>query len=242
MLEKPQLLAKLKAEGKPSVEVPEEFKRKSVSFTTGICYCDANIGCIYYLSAVSRSGTANKILTEKEKQREKEKDDEPPRKRIKRYVARFCLLNSALTDLVVGVRPRVAHHQDLTVTVRATLPQIQEVQIQNQNRSRAQARNHVRAHTRAAKGLHRVHVQGTREGGLVGGVIRVREVLAEEEARDGGGIMIAMGRGPEVGVEQASCIIYVLLSARDHTTFGEGAAVVTLLREQTCVYNTLQEW
>ena len=30
-LENPRLLAKLKAEGQPSVEVPEEFKRKYVS-------------------------------------------------------------------------------------------------------------------------------------------------------------------------------------------------------------------
>jgi len=30
MLENPKLLAKLKAEGKPSVEVPEEFRRKCV--------------------------------------------------------------------------------------------------------------------------------------------------------------------------------------------------------------------
>jgi len=45
-LEKPKLLAKLQAEGKPSVEVPEEFKKKS--------------------------GTADKILTAKEKEREKD--------------------------------------------------------------------------------------------------------------------------------------------------------------------------
>ncbi|KAG6820522.1 hypothetical protein H0H93_015995 [Arthromyces matolae] len=46
MLENPKVLAKLKAEGKPSVEVPEEFKNKT--------------------------GTANKILALKEKEREKE--------------------------------------------------------------------------------------------------------------------------------------------------------------------------
>ncbi|KAI0670855.1 zinc knuckle-domain-containing protein [Trametes maxima] len=43
MLENPKVLAKLKAEGKPSVEVPEEFK--------------------------SKSGTANRILEAKEKER-----------------------------------------------------------------------------------------------------------------------------------------------------------------------------
>ncbi|GJE97173.1 zinc knuckle-domain-containing protein [Phanerochaete sordida] len=62
-LENPRVLAKLKADGKPSVEVPDEFKRKP--------------------------GTANKILEEKEKARAKEgsskdKDGEPPRKRRKR--------------------------------------------------------------------------------------------------------------------------------------------------------------
>jgi hypothetical protein len=31
MLENPKVLAKLKADGKPSVEVPEEFKKKCVS-------------------------------------------------------------------------------------------------------------------------------------------------------------------------------------------------------------------
>ncbi|VDC00789.1 unnamed protein product [Peniophora sp. CBMAI 1063] len=56
MLEKPSLLAKMRAEGKPSVEVPEEFK--------------------------SKSGTANKILSAKEKEREKGK--EPAKKRRKR--------------------------------------------------------------------------------------------------------------------------------------------------------------
>ena len=33
MLENPKLLAKLKADGKPSVEVPEEFKSKCVPRT-----------------------------------------------------------------------------------------------------------------------------------------------------------------------------------------------------------------
>lgn len=47
-LENPKILAKLKADGKPSVEVPEEFK--------------------------SKSGTANRILEEKEKERLKIQD------------------------------------------------------------------------------------------------------------------------------------------------------------------------
>ncbi|KAK7682382.1 hypothetical protein QCA50_014587 [Cerrena zonata] len=55
-LENPRVLAKLKSDGKPSVEVPEEFKQKS--------------------------GTANKILEAKEKERAKEK--EPPKKKSRR--------------------------------------------------------------------------------------------------------------------------------------------------------------
>ncbi|KAF8903169.1 zinc knuckle-domain-containing protein [Gymnopilus junonius] len=62
-LENPKVLAKLKAEGKPSVEVPEEFKKPV--------------------------GTANKILEAKEKERLKEekgkaKEEVPPRKKKKR--------------------------------------------------------------------------------------------------------------------------------------------------------------
>ncbi|KAN0139881.1 Zinc knuckle domain containing protein [Lactarius tabidus] len=56
-LENPRLLAKLKADGKPSVEVPEEFKNKS--------------------------GTADRILEAKEKQREKG-DKVRAKKRTKR--------------------------------------------------------------------------------------------------------------------------------------------------------------
>ncbi|KAL4081065.1 zinc knuckle-domain-containing protein, partial [Scleroderma citrinum] len=48
MLDNPKLLTKLKADGKPSVEVPAEFTQKS--------------------------GTANRILEEKEKEREREKE------------------------------------------------------------------------------------------------------------------------------------------------------------------------
>ncbi|KIM43192.1 hypothetical protein M413DRAFT_444006 [Hebeloma cylindrosporum] len=64
-LENPRLLAKLKADGKPSVEVPEEFKQPV--------------------------GTANKILEAREKERSKEekgkgqaRDSSPKRKRAKR--------------------------------------------------------------------------------------------------------------------------------------------------------------
>ncbi|KZP33620.1 hypothetical protein FIBSPDRAFT_847546 [Athelia psychrophila] len=57
-LEKPGVLAKLKLDGKPSVEVPEEF--------------------------TSKPGTANRILEAKEKEREKGKGKERPSKRAKR--------------------------------------------------------------------------------------------------------------------------------------------------------------
>jgi len=56
-LENPRVLAKLKADGKPSVDVPEEFKNKS--------------------------GTADRILEAKEKQREQEKTNRA-KKRAKR--------------------------------------------------------------------------------------------------------------------------------------------------------------
>ncbi|KIM65933.1 hypothetical protein SCLCIDRAFT_1211940 [Scleroderma citrinum Foug A] len=55
MLENPEVLAKLKADGKPSVEVPEEFTTKT--------------------------GTANRILEEKEKEREKEKEPTSDRRK-----------------------------------------------------------------------------------------------------------------------------------------------------------------
>ncbi|KAF8575454.1 hypothetical protein K439DRAFT_1655466 [Ramaria rubella] len=60
-LEKPSVLAKLKKEGQPSLELPEEFKTKT--------------------------GTANKILEDKERQRAKEggKGDNPrPKKKTRR--------------------------------------------------------------------------------------------------------------------------------------------------------------
>jgi len=56
-LENPRVLAKLKAEGKPSVEVPEEFKK---------------------------GGTANRILEAKEKERAKANEEERPRKKARR--------------------------------------------------------------------------------------------------------------------------------------------------------------
>ncbi|KAI0354926.1 hypothetical protein OH77DRAFT_1404463 [Trametes cingulata] len=69
MLENPKLLAKLKADGKPSVEVPEEFK--------------------------SKSGTANRILEAKEKERARsqtltDKGEGSSRKR-RRYVLTLSL-------------------------------------------------------------------------------------------------------------------------------------------------------
>ncbi|KAH7928387.1 hypothetical protein BV22DRAFT_1044626 [Leucogyrophana mollusca] len=69
MLENPKILAKLKAEGKPSVEVPEEFKTKS--------------------------GVANRILEAKEKEREKVKSTEKEgksRKKARRFWVGFVRL------------------------------------------------------------------------------------------------------------------------------------------------------
>ncbi|KAJ6508804.1 hypothetical protein C8R45DRAFT_893592 [Mycena sanguinolenta] len=64
-LENPNVLAKLKAAGKPSVEVPEEFKKKD--------------------------GTANRILEENAKAREKGKEKEKERetKKARRCVHKF---------------------------------------------------------------------------------------------------------------------------------------------------------
>ncbi|KAI6114038.1 zinc knuckle-domain-containing protein [Pisolithus sp. B1] len=70
MMENPRLLAKLKTDGKPSVEVPEEFTKKS--------------------------GTANRILEAKEKERAKEKlstassaSTSDARKKARRYESRL---------------------------------------------------------------------------------------------------------------------------------------------------------
>ncbi|KAJ7675845.1 zinc knuckle-domain-containing protein [Mycena polygramma] len=60
-LENPSVLAKLKAVGKPSVEVPEEFKKKD--------------------------GTANRILEDKAKEREKGKERESKKARRCVYYA-----------------------------------------------------------------------------------------------------------------------------------------------------------
>lgn len=78
-LENPRVLAKLKTEGKPSVEVPEEFKRKYVDIPS----CRGH----RYLCSGCRPGTANKILEDKEKARassSRDKDGEPSRKKAKR--------------------------------------------------------------------------------------------------------------------------------------------------------------
>lgn len=83
LLENPRLLAKLKAEGKPSVEVPEEFRRKYVSTVT--------IPARISLMQSPRSGTANRILEAKELERQEperskgkaKEEDEPERTRKK---------------------------------------------------------------------------------------------------------------------------------------------------------------
>jgi len=58
-------LDKLKLEGKPSVELPDELKTKFVLETRHFLALT--------LSATIRTGTANKLLEAKEKERAKEK-------------------------------------------------------------------------------------------------------------------------------------------------------------------------
>lgn len=77
ILENPKVLAKLKADGKPSVEVPEEFKKTCVA-----CPIIERRP-----SLSSRSGTANLILEAKEKERERQKatgSDSHPSKKARR--------------------------------------------------------------------------------------------------------------------------------------------------------------
>jgi hypothetical protein len=63
-LENPKLLAKLKADAKPTVEVPEEFKNKYVL----PMFCN----CFDFMLTYYRRGLADKILEGKEKERLKE--------------------------------------------------------------------------------------------------------------------------------------------------------------------------
>ncbi|KAI0720458.1 zinc knuckle-domain-containing protein [Cerioporus squamosus] len=85
ILEKPKLLAKLKADGQPSVEVPEEFK--------------------------SKSGTANRILEAKAKERAKGQDKgEGSSKKRKRYVSR-------LTRVILLTSPDVYQQVRISVVV-----------------------------------------------------------------------------------------------------------------------------
>ena len=60
------MLAKLKEAGKPSVEVPEEFKRKCVRWRHGMARC------LHF----SRDGTADKILATREKERQEKESIE----------------------------------------------------------------------------------------------------------------------------------------------------------------------
>jgi hypothetical protein len=82
-LENPRILAKLKADGKPSVDVPEEFKNKlRVVPIVSFCVVEG-----FLIVHIHRSGTADRILEAKEKQREKEKtDSDRAKKRAKRSV------------------------------------------------------------------------------------------------------------------------------------------------------------
>jgi hypothetical protein len=82
-LENPGVLAKLKSEGKPSVEVPEEFKKKCVAYS---------IANDYALNFGIRTGTANQILEAKEKEREKEENQDQDQDQNKKRSRRFVVI------------------------------------------------------------------------------------------------------------------------------------------------------
>ena len=121
-LENPKLLAKLKLEGKPSVEVPEEFKNKYLSISCcGRVSHDLN--CCSY-----RRGTANRILEAKEKERAKEQDKgEGTSGKRKRYVSFAvmsigrCFLTPCPLSPALDLFPRL--RQDQTATATLTLTQ-----------------------------------------------------------------------------------------------------------------------
>ncbi len=101
-LENPKILAKLKADGKPSVEVPEEFKSKCVSVS----------GCLLRVcNSETRSGTANRILEEKEKERLKIQDKgEGSSHKRRRYVLHFGLVPyHAYVDVDMSLSARGPH-------------------------------------------------------------------------------------------------------------------------------------
>ncbi len=83
-LENPSVLVKLKAAGKPSVEVPDEFKTKYILRATRVSRAQL-------LIRFFRDGTANRILEEKAKEREKGKERE--RKKARRCVLRLRALS-----------------------------------------------------------------------------------------------------------------------------------------------------
>jgi Zinc knuckle len=82
-LEKPGVLAKLKIDGKPSVDAPEEFKSKCVCHIVALA-----LRLMILTIFVSRTGTADRILEAKEKERDKNKGKgkEKSRKKAKRCV------------------------------------------------------------------------------------------------------------------------------------------------------------
>lgn len=87
------MLAKLRKDGEPSVQVPEEFKTKCVPFDSkeldpGSFGHAKGLLTICVPGAYFRSGTANKILEAKEKEREKETSKRSS-KRARRYIISF---------------------------------------------------------------------------------------------------------------------------------------------------------
>lgn len=90
-LEKPGVLAKLREDGKSSVEVPDEFKSKCVL----PYYTIFVVGNL--TSPAFRTGTANRILEAKEKEREKEKDKGKGKEKSRKKPRRCAITSSICT-------------------------------------------------------------------------------------------------------------------------------------------------
>lgn len=121
-LAKVNTLDKLKIEGKPSVDLPDEFKTK--------CVFTPFTNSLYVLIAIAtiRTGTANKLLEAKEKERAKDKPGESSTnaklgKRQRRYAPYFQTVthrNSLISFSAHPRRPVLA--QTLTLTRIPLLP------------------------------------------------------------------------------------------------------------------------
>lgn len=127
-LENPRALAR----AQPSVQVPEEFKTKSV--------LDLMLISSFGAKHLVRTGTANRILEAREKER-LEKGKEPARKKAKQYVEQFILcsllqptsctvaaiVEQALQILIVAVIARLGARA--TVAAGQTLIRPQDLRV-----------------------------------------------------------------------------------------------------------------